>query len=296
MSNKKINKDVFFIVGAAKSGTSSLNNYLNAHPEIHMCPKKDVACYFCRDYGLPLTFEEYQDMLFFEGDYQVVGDCCHAYLTDEKSAAWIKEKFPQAKIIMILRNPADKAFSQYHWLVSHGYEYIESFEEALKVEESRCARGVWKDHSLIQGYPPNYLYYQSSLYAEQIARYTRYFTDDKILYLTYDKLHQNPSKVMMDIASFLGVNQSIVIPKYKVFNKRRGVKSIRLQYFLVRKASKILPRKVTELFMRLNTIGGESITFCPETRSFLLQRFKSDIEKTSKMTGLDLNHWLEGIK
>lgn len=50
-------KRVFFVVGAAKSGTSSLYEYLKAHPEIHMCPHKDVACYFCRHYGMPLTLD-----------------------------------------------------------------------------------------------------------------------------------------------------------------------------------------------------------------------------------------------
>jgi len=271
-----------------------LNNLnVDIHPEIHMCPKKDIACYFCRDYGLPLTFEEYYGMLFPSGDYKISGDCCHAYLTDEKSAEWIKDKFPQAKIIMILRNPADKAFSQYHWLVSHGYEYIETFEEALTEEDNRFQRNAWKDHCLIQGYPPNYLYYRSGLYSEQIDRYKECFSDENILYLTYDELKEKPQEMLQNIASFLDISPDFEMPEYRVFNKRKGVRSIKFQYFLVRKFSKILPMKIVRFLMRLNSIEGDRIVFQAETRRVLLQRFKKDVEETSRITGLDLSHWLE---
>jgi len=286
-------KSVFFIVGAAKSGTSSINRYLDDHPEVHMCPKKDVACYFCRHYGLSLTLDEYKEMLLPRGSYKVAGDCCHAYLTDGKSAEWIKREFPDAKIIMILRNPADKAFSQYHWLVSHGYEYIESFEDALAAEKLRIAKNPWKDFSLIQGYPPNYLYVQSSLYAQQIKHYQQYFSDDKLLFMTFDELKADSGSAMKRIYGFLGVDQNINLEEYKVFNKRKGVRSIKFQYFLVGKMSRILPSFITRTLKRLNTTSGDKITFRASTRKLLLNQFEDDIKETSRVTGLDLKCWLE---
>jgi len=284
---------VFFVIGAAKSGTSSLYHYLKAHPDIHMCPNKDVACYFCRDYGMPLTFQEYKALLLPEGDYLAAGDCCHAYLTDEKSSEWIRSKFSTAKIIVILRNPIEKAFSQYHWMVSHGYEFIESFEAAIKEEKNRILRNPWKDQRLTQGYPPNYLYMHSSMYARQIKRYKKSFPDDQLLFLTYDELRSSPAAMMKKIYNFLGVKDTIKFPLFNAFNKRQDVYSIRLQYFLRNRLMRILPWFIVRLLMKLNTKDGADLMLSKSARDQLIKIFEDDIERTAKLTGLDLDPWLQ---
>ncbi len=290
-SSPQNTKPVFVVVGAAKSGTSSLNNYLNAHPDIHMCPKKDVACYFCRDYGLPLTLEEYKEMLFPAGDYRVSGDCCHAYLTDEKSAEWIKEEFPDAKIIMILRNPVDKIYSQYHWLVNHGYEYLPTFEEALEAEDERFDKNVWKARGLLQGYKPNYLYFRSALYSTQIEKYLEAFPRENVLFLKFDDLKKHSGEFMRGVYNFLEVDPDFEV-NLKVYNQRSSVRSIKFQYFCMSKLMKVLPTRIVRVFMKLNMSSKINEKISSKTKAKLLERYSQDITKTELLTGLSLQSWL----
>jgi hypothetical protein len=240
---------------------------------------------------MPVTLDEYKAMLLPEGDYSIAGDICHAYLTDKESAGWIYKVFPNAKIIMLLRNPADKAFSQYNWLVSHGYEYIENFEEALQAEHDRFSKNVWKLRELSQGYKPNYLYFRSGLYSEQISRYLKLFHRKNVLFLKFDDFVRKTNDEMNKIYIFLGVNPQ-THSEYKRYNIKKRVRSVRLQYFFRSKLGKFLPTKIVNFLHYLNTIKGKSLKFSPQTRATLLLKYKEDIVKTQAMTGLDLSEWM----
>jgi hypothetical protein len=221
MENKNTEPVVFFVVGASKSGTSSLNEYLEQHPDVRMIKYKDIACFFCSDYGMPISLDEYKAMLFpSDRDYKATGDCCHTYLTDPQSAEWIHSEFPNAKIIVILRNPADRAFSQYHWLVANGYEYAETFETALEMEAGRFLRNVRKQPELVQGYRENYLYFRTGLYSRQVARYLEVFPRENILFVKFDDLKKDGQQVLADIFSFIEVDSDFV-PSLTVYNKRK---------------------------------------------------------------------------
>ncbi|MBI5918951.1 MAG: sulfotransferase domain-containing protein [Nitrosomonadales bacterium] len=282
---------IFFVVGASKSGTSSINEYLEQHPAINMVKHKDVACYFCNDYGMPITLEEYRGMLFPDGTYNATGDCCHAYLTDEHSASWIHSEFPNAKIIIILRNPADRAFSQYHWLVAHGYEFAETFEEALRMEDDRYMRNVRKQADLIQGYKDNYLYFRSGLYSQQVRRYIDLFPRENILFIRFDDLRQNSAAVVSRVYSFVGVDAA-ELPALKIYNERVEPYSIRRQYFIRRYLSKILPWRLVNQLLKWNLKKTVHSKFNPETRYRLQVDFGEDVKKTQQLTGLDLSNWL----
>ena len=293
ISKSQKNKPVFFVVGAAKSGTSSLYHYLEAHPDIHMCPHKDVVCYFCRDYGMPVTKEEYIKMLLPEGEYKCAGDVCHVYLSDETAAENLHKMFPDAKIIMILRNPADKAFSQYNWLTYHGYEYVESFEEALEEEDRRLKRNMNKDGRLIQGSVYSYQYFHSGLYSEQIIRYKKLFDDEKILYIKFDDFSRSTKEVMKCVYDFLGLEYNET--ELKRYNEKRSIRSVGLQYFFRSKLRKIVPKSIFALAMRLNTRSGSGFEINPKTRKYLLEKYRDDLMKTSELTGLDLSSWLKDV-
>lgn len=230
-------------------------------------------------------------MLLPQGEYLVAGDVCHAYLTDRRSAGWIHEVFPEAKIIMLLRNPADKAFAQYNWLVSHGYEYFETFEEALRAEEDRYRKNVWKVKGLTQEYRPNYLYFRSGLYAEQVNRYLKCFPRENILFLKFEDFGRNTKDEMKRIYNFLGVTPPHAF-EYERYNAKKKVRSARRQYFLRSKLSKVLPMKLVNLLLDCNSIKGMSFDYSPETRNNLLRQYRKDILKTQEITGLNLQEWL----
>ena len=282
---------IFFIAGAAKSGTTSLYNYLSEHPDVHMCPYKDVVCFYCHDYGMPVTKKEYTQMLLPEGNYHAAGDVCHAYLTDKGSAGRIYNDFPSARIIIILRNPADRAFSMYHWLVCHGYEYADNFEKALELEHERIARNLRKDPRLIQGWKENYLYFFSGLYSEQIERYQRRFPPSSILYLKYEDLYCRTKEMMRELFKFIGINDNY-IPDMARHNKGKRVYSVALQYWMRKKLSRIMPESLTAKLLRLNTYNIDSFDYRPETRKKLVENYKKDILETQKLTGLNLSEWL----
>ncbi len=287
-----IEENIFFVVGASKSGTTSINEYLEAHPDVNMVKYKDVACYFCRDYGLPITLDEYKAMLFPQRPYIATGDCCHAYLTDEHSASWIHSEFPNAKIIIILRNPADRAFSQYHWLVAHGYEYAATFEEALRLENNRFLRNVRKQYDLIQGYKDNYLYYRTGLYSQQVKRYLDLFPKEKVHFIKFDDLKSDGESIVRNLYSFVGVNAD-QIPTLEIHNERAEPRNIKLQYFMVRHFRKIFHWRLIDMFVRWNLKSKPTVKFNPDTRRELLSKYSFDIRATEKLTGLDLSDWLD---
>lgn len=282
---------VFFVVGASKSGTSSINQYLEAHPAVNMVKYKDVACFFCNDYGMPITFEEYKEMLFPQGNYIATGDCCHAYLTDVHSASWIHSEFPNAKIIIILRNPADRAFSQYHWLVSQGYEFAETFEEALSMENDRFMRNVRKQANLIQNLKDAYLYCRTGIYSLQVKRYLEIFPRENILFLKFDDLKNDTAGVVKRIYSFIGV-EPYSLPELQVYNERAEPFSIKRQYFIRRYLSKIFPWRLVDRLLKWNLRAKPTIKYNPETRNRLLRDFGEDVKIMQQLTGLDLSNWL----
>lgn len=141
----------FFIVGAAKSGTTSLYHYLKQHPEIYMSPVKEPKYFLASinkfphngpgdievDKKIIRTWDEYLKLFSNASVEKCIGEASCGYLYYcELVAPSIKRISPEAKIIIVLRNPVERAFSAYCYLFREGRETL-SFEEALKIEEER---------------------------------------------------------------------------------------------------------------------------------------------------------------
>ncbi len=168
-------KPNFFIVGAAKAGTSSLWKYLNSHPQVFM-PRDELhkePCFFS-SFGESMGLDYYLNLYATASEKQTLcGDASTAHLSDPVSAERIYAFNPDARIIIILRNPADRAYSLYNWMVQEGYEYAGSFEEALRLENIRAAKSIpnWFDY----GYYWDFMYFRSGLYYQQVKRYLDLF-------------------------------------------------------------------------------------------------------------------------
>lgn len=282
----------FFVVGTAKAGTTSIHYYLEQHPEIYVHPYKDIACYFCAQYGMPVTFKEFLGFMFPEGrSFKVSGDVCSDYLFEPNSAREISEKFPKANIIAILRNPADRAFSLYRWMVREGYEYLPTFEEALAAEEERISRKC-KGSDLISPSKQGYLYLSSGYYSHQVRRYLDHFPRHNVLFMKYDDLLADPLLFVRRIYSFLDVDPSFA-PRLEVLNKGRWPISIAFQYFCRRKLARVLPNRIVFPLLWLNQRRSRGARLDPVTRRQLIEKYTEDIRKTADLTGLDLSDWLK---
>lgn len=232
-----ISKPNFFIVGAAKSGTTSLWEYLRRHPDVYM-PEDELykePCYFST-YGEAMGRENYLS-LFASAKYhkKLVGEASTAYLTDKVSAQRIFDFNPEAKIIIVLRNPVKRAYSLYNWMVQDGYEYAFSFEKALALE-------VRRSHTVIPNYYEpqyywNYMYFQSGLYYEQVKRYVDLF-GQQVLILRFEELVKMPQSVYDRCCSFLGIEP--VTLEFSVHNSSNAVLSSKIQ-FIVRYLNGLMP-------------------------------------------------------
>ena len=147
----------FLVIGAAKSGTSSLYMYLKQHPEIYMSPIKEPHFFSFDDEskmtkgpGDPIhkaitNFDDYQAQFDGVTDEKAIGEASTSYLYRPEAPGRIHAMLPDAKLIVILRNPVDRAFSAYMHVVRDKRETSKDFAEALSKEESRKAAG-WETH------------------------------------------------------------------------------------------------------------------------------------------------------
>lgn len=164
-------KPNFFIVGAAKAGTTSLWQYLRQHPDIFM--PADIGwkepSYYCDTYGVK-DYDFYLALFKEAGSRKRIGKASTPYLSSLESAGRIHEACADAKIIIMLRNPVDRAFSLYKWMHRYGYENLTPFEAALDAEvQSRKDNETFiKEHSRKGGstYYRDFLYFHSGLYYE----------------------------------------------------------------------------------------------------------------------------------
>lgn len=282
---------IFFVVGAAKAGTTSIFEYLKQHPQVYVHPYKDIACYFCETYGMSITRDEFIRMLS-PGDprAKAIGDICSDYLCEPNAMHGIADMFPDAKIIVVLRNPADRAFSLYQWMVREGYEYMPTFERALASEMFRASRKL-KGADLISPSKQAYLYFHSGLYSEQVKRVFAYFPRPQVLAMKYDDLVRNPTEFMHRIYEFIGVDPTFR-PAITVYNRGRWPLFPRFQYYCRRYLGRVLPDFIVKSLMASNLLLSRKQTLNGTLRSELLARYVADIGETAKITGLDLRAWL----
>lgn len=285
----------FFVVGAAKAGTTSLDYYLGQHPEIYMHPYKDVACYFCARYGMPVTLQEFLGFLYpKKAGYKLAGDVCSDYLAEPDSAKEIAQVFPDAKIVIVLRNPADRAFSLYQWMVREGYEYLPTFEAALAAEEDRISRKC-KGIDLISPSKQAYLYRHTGYYSDQIKRYLEHFPARNLLVMKYDDLKADPENFVKRIYEFLGVDNAFA-PKLKILNRGRWPMFPAFQYYCRRRLTRYLPNRFVAALLRLNKIKNKGLRLDNRTRIDLLKEYANDIREAETLTGLNLASWLEDVE
>jgi len=196
----------FFIVGAAKAGTTSLYAYMRQHPEVFMPDLKEPHFFSgvrATDdqsvYVQSIADEDEYLRLFLPGkDYKRIGEASPSYLWHPEAAARIHAANPNARIIILLRDPIERAYSHYLMDVRRGRQTL-PFLEAVRKDYDSPEKGWGVSH----------LYVELGLYEEQVARYINLFGEEQVLVLPFDDLKRDPIGTTHRALNFIGVDPAL---------------------------------------------------------------------------------------
>jgi hypothetical protein len=302
----------FFIVGAAKSGTTALYDYLKQHPQVFMSENKEP--FFFAMEGKPIDFKGPRDQeilthqivndisayeALFAGvtNEIAIGEASTIYLYDPACAQRIYDRIPDARIIIGLRNPVGRAFSSYMHLRRDGREPLDDFEAAMAQEERRIK----------EGYEPLWHYRRVGLYYDSLKRYYDIFPREHIYVYLFEDLRRDSLAVTQAIFAFLGVNPGFR-PDTEIQHNVSGAPKNRYLHevhnFLLRPHNPIkdavkplLPERIRKRMLHsvvdhIREINMERGSVDPEVQRRMIEYFHEDILKVQDFIERDLSSWL----
>ena len=287
----------FFVIGVARGGTTSLYNYLQQHPEIFL-PRVKECNYFSEvdsvdkeAYSKPEPGREYhmkiiRDEKVYHGLFeaakpgQCMGEISPSYLWDKGTAQRIHSHNPDAKILVSLRNPVNRAHSHYLMHFQTGHENSATFEQALEAPKKE----IWGGGNM---------YLEMGLYYDQLKPYFDHFPSENIKVLISEDWTSRNGEALSEIFDFLGL-EDISFVDDTSHNaskqlKNKGLLDILRSERIKRLIKWLLPENTKDkLKDRLFYKEGEKENINPDTYKRLIDYFAEDIEKTSQLTGIDL--------
>jgi hypothetical protein len=237
---------------------------------------------FRRRHSAIVTSRDEYLQLFSESEaYLARGEVSPSYLYYPVAAANIRWAIPDCKIIILLRDPVDRAFSNYKALVWWGRESL-NFEAALQMEDDRIQRG-WEHIWALKGL---------GLYSSQVKRYIDAFPCDQIGVWLYEELKRDPEKFYREICSFIGVSGNF-LPKFSSYNKSvrhvgpalNLLARLRLKHAgALELGKKLIPPWARERMRSIgNRLAGGNMAMRPETESYLREYFHDDIIRLQEL-------------
>jgi len=290
----------FFIVGAFKAGTTALYEYLRAHPQIFMSVPKEPM-YFGQDLTpryRRMTEDEYLALFRDARDDQRAGEASPWYLYSKSAAQEIRDFNPDARAIIMLRNPVDVMYSQHSQLVFNQREDLADFAQALAAEDDRRA-----GHRLpADAIRPEALYYRRSVqFPEQIERYIDVLGRERVHFIVFDDLVSDPRRVYRACLEFLGVDPSVEVD-LSVYNPNKRPRSGAIQKVIFaprgpmkkvfgRLRSVPVMHRVRDAMVSANSTRAARQTMDPELRRQLTDEFASMVRELGAIIGRDLSSW-----
>ncbi len=301
-------KPELFLVGAPKCGTTVLNHYLALHPDVYMARKE--MHFFGADLRFGGQFYR-RDAKSYLREFEncrsrrQLGESSVWYLRSESAAAEIKAFNPDAKIIIMLREPTEMLHSLYHQFLFDGNEQLPAFELALAAEgERRSGRLIAR-----QSYFPQGLHYrENARFTEQVARYLEVFGRERVHIVIYDDLVADAGAVYRRVLNFIGAAPFEIPAGIKVVNGNKFAKSRLLRNCLndplLRSAALAvrpwLPQflfaglqRTEARLQQLNTRCAGRQPLSPELRRQLREEFAPEVARLGRLIGRDLSGWNE---
>lgn len=209
MANRKID---FIIIGAQRAGTSALNFYLKKHPDIGMGARKELH-FFDNEHifgNQPVDYSLYEKQFDFAANKKVYGEATPIYFYWKPSMKRLWDYNQNLKLILLLRNPIERAFSQWCHEVSRDTEHLE-FISAIKNESYRGKEALPLQHRV-------YSYVDRGFYTPQLKRVFRLFKRSQLLIIKYEDFRARQEEILIKVFNFLNVN-----PDGYKFRKIRAV-------------------------------------------------------------------------
>jgi hypothetical protein len=287
----------FIIIGAAKAGTTALYWYLAEHPAVFMSPVKETN-YFA--YGLDAggqlvygdpdvhrfpvkSLGEYEQLFANVGRAAAVGEASPIYLECPQAAGRIRERLPAARILCSLRQPVERAYSDY-------LMYLRRRGRRFDPARELTATAGWAR--------PDSRWMQVSRYAQQLERYFEAFPREQIHVLLIDDFKPSPLRAVQDVYRFVHVDPAFA-PDFDTPHAPGGMPaSTMLEGFftsgaIVSAVKPWVPLRAANWIRRLRTRNmRKPPTLPPALKQELTAHFRDDIAKTSQLIGRSLAHWL----
>ena len=299
----------FLVIGAAKSGTDSLCAYLGQHPQVYMCPNREPSFFVAEGQrDIPFrgprdrevierwdmwvsTRERYEALFADVFTEKAIGEGSTWYLYDEGALHRIHRHIPHARLIAILRNPVDRAYSAYTMLIRDGRETTWDFSHALAAEDAHVSAG-WE---------PLWHYRRMGFYYSQLKRYYDIFDASQIRVVLYDDFNTRPAEILRELFGFLEVDDTFVPDTSQRQNvslvpKNTGYHTLVVGQNPVKSVAKaLLPADIRHRIRE--RLAAPNLTrpapVAPEVRRELIEIFRPDILRLQDFLGRDLSMWLQ---
>ena len=300
----------FLIIGAPKAGTTALHTALTQHPDAFLTRPKEPKYWLCDDAPPPhwrgpgdrhsqqewvWRSSAYADLFRSARPDQVRGESTPFYLWSRGAHRRIGEALPDVKVIAVVRDPVDRAYSNWMHLWSDGLEPVSSFRRAFDLEEQR----------IHQGYAPFWRYRELGLYGEQLAHLLDHLPREQVLVMRYRALVDEPAVAVDTACRFLGIREGLVdsIPRDNARTYAEPGWRTRTLGPVVRAgaaAAQFVPPEVwrrasVPLVARLSGRDSHRPHLDPDQRAELIQVFADDIALLSRLTGEDFTDWLSPV-
>src|SRR5579863_6154154 len=289
----------FFIVGAPKSGTTALYSYLKRHPEIFMCTPKEPQFFASDTFGNQrniTTLSEYLNC-FRQAHSPRIGEASTCYLSSPIAPQQIQEFSPQARIIIMLRNPIDVMYAEHSERLVGGGEHISDFARAVDSDEPRRYRtGRFKGQTVVR---PSYR--ELAQFSQQVKRFYDRFNRSNVYVVLYDDFTSDTKRVYNAVLAFLGVSPQ-QDSSFEIVNANRRIRNVRI-HDLVRyppEPMKAMLRACLPRFLRQKaatwiTRLNEQIKPRPMLDTQLMRRlafdYAEDVKQLGRLVGRDLSYW-----
>jgi hypothetical protein len=298
----------FLVIGAPKAGTTALHAALAGHPELFMSPVKEPKFFLTdgpppRRGGGPGDVQTYREHVWRRGDYEALfgaappgtlrGESTPFYLYDRRAQRRIRALIPGARMIAILRDPVERAHSNWTHLWSAGLDPIGDFPAACADEDRRIAAG----------WAPFWHYTRLGRYGEQLDHLLDLFPREQIFALRYRDLVDAPAQALDEICAFLGVEPGIIsqVPRENVTAHPEHSPSHRAVSRVLRGAAaagRHLPggagtalTQPLERFLQRSARPRQPLTW--EQRQQVLAYLEDDVRLLEKITESDFGGWLQ---
>ncbi|MCB0619037.1 MAG: sulfotransferase domain-containing protein [Saprospiraceae bacterium] len=212
----------FIIIGVQKSGTSSLYRYLEGHPGLKMSWRKQLH-FFDQFYRKGIRWYRACFPLIATNRSTKTGEATPYYILHPHAAERMARHLPDIRLIVMLRNPIDRAYSHFQMKKDQGWETAATFEEAMDLEEDRLRPELDKMLSNPHYYSKqyrNFSYLTRGHYAEQLERWFNHFRREQLLIINSDRFFADPMAVLRETYEFLGLADHVP-DNLKVYNQRQ---------------------------------------------------------------------------